>query len=60
MPVAEFLKDTRAEISRIHWPSRRKSALLTALVVVVSLVVAAYLGALDFVFTEALEQFLLP
>lgn len=55
MAVIDFLKHTQAELHRISWPTRRTAVVLTAIVIAFSLLVAAYLGALDYVFTELLQ-----
>lgn len=55
MSVTEYLKDTYAEIGRTSWPTRKVATTLTTIVVIISLIVAAYLGALDYIFTEILK-----
>lgn len=55
MAVVEFLKHTQAELHRITWPTRKTAIVLTAVVIAFSLFIAAYLGALDYIFTEVLQ-----
>ncbi len=55
MNLGTYLTNVQAEIHNIRWPSRKQAITYTILVVVVSLLVAAYLGALDLVFTKAVE-----
>ncbi len=55
MGIASYLVETRGELKHVSWPSRRQTILFTVLVLVVSLVVAAYLGILDFLFSRLLE-----
>jgi preprotein translocase SecE subunit len=54
----EYLKDTRAEVKHVSWPTQRQAIVFTALVVVFSVAVAILLGFADFVFTEALNWFI--
>ena len=55
----QYLKDTQSELKHVSWPTRRQALLFTILVVVISLVVAAYLGALDTLFTYIVETYVL-
>lgn len=47
-----FLNEVRAELSKVVWPSRSEVIRLTWVVVLVSLVVGLFIGALDFIFTK--------
>jgi len=51
----QYIRDTRAEMSHVAWPTQQQTVVFTALVVLVSIVTAAYLGVLDFVFTRVLQ-----
>ncbi len=55
----QYLKDTQSEIKHVSWPTRRQAILFTVLVVVISLVTAAYLGAFDALFTYIVETYIL-
>jgi preprotein translocase subunit SecE len=52
---ATFLKEVRAELKKVSWPNRTQVIKLTAVVIGVSLVVAAYLGGLDYIFAKGIE-----
>jgi preprotein translocase subunit SecE len=56
--ATEYLREVRAELSRVTWPKRKEVIKLTATVVLISAIVSAYLGALDYVFARALELLL--
>jgi preprotein translocase subunit SecE len=43
-----FLIESRAEFKRVNWPTRDEMVKMVILVIVISLAVAAFLGALDF------------
>lgn len=45
--VAQFLKEVRIELGRVAWPTRPQLVRYTAIVVAMSLALAAFLGALD-------------
>jgi preprotein translocase subunit SecE len=55
MSIATYLEEVRGEVKNIRWPSKNQAIMYTVLVVVLSLVVAAYLGALDYLFSKAVE-----
>jgi len=52
-----FLRETRDELKKVTWPTRQEVVRLTMVVIVVSLVVGLFLGALDFSFTKLLGVF---
>ena len=58
MKALSYLKEVRNELTKVTWPKRQEVVRLTLVVFVFSAIVAGYLGALDYVFTKALEQFL--
>ena len=53
--ITKFLKGVRGEISYIAWPTRNEVIAYTAIVIVVSLLVAAYTGALDYIIINFFE-----
>jgi preprotein translocase subunit SecE len=55
--VVNYLKETRAELKHVSWPTRRQALIYTALVIGISLLTAAALGLFDFVFTTLLENY---
>jgi preprotein translocase subunit SecE len=48
--VVTYVKETRAELRKVHWPSQEEARTLTIVVMGVTIVMAALLGFLDFVF----------
>ena len=54
-----FIKEVKMEIKKINWPTRQETTRYTLIVVAVSLIVAAFLGGLDYIFTALLEMFIL-
>jgi preprotein translocase subunit SecE len=47
-----------AELKRVQWPDRRQLTQLTGVVLFFVLIVGAYLGALDAIFSKLIEQIL--
>jgi len=54
--VKTYIGDLRQEYKRINWPSRNEALRMSGVVIAISLVVAAFLGALDFLFVSILEK----
>lgn len=52
-PLWVYLKESRAEMKKVSWPSRQDVVRLTLAVIIASVVVAAILGAFDYVFDRA-------
>lgn len=58
MNPIQYLKDTLSELKLVAWPTRQKTIQLSAIVVAVSLIMAFYVGSLDFGFTNLLKSLL--
>ena len=59
MSITQYLKDTRAELHHVAWPTRLQTIIYTTLVVALSITIALYLGFFDFIFTTSLSRALL-
>ncbi|MEX0916660.1 MAG: preprotein translocase subunit SecE [Candidatus Spechtbacterales bacterium] len=57
--TVRFLKEVRIEMKKVTWLKRPEVLQYTVLVIVISAVVGVYLGALDFVFSWMVANFLL-
>ncbi len=55
--ITTFLKEVRMEMKKVNWPSRQETIQYTLIVIGVSVVVAIYLGGLDFLFSFLLNKF---
>jgi len=56
--ITEYFKDTKAELKHVIWPSRSQTLFYTLIVIVLSIVIAYYLGIFDFIFSKGLEKLL--
>ncbi|OHA88466.1 MAG: preprotein translocase subunit SecE [Candidatus Zambryskibacteria bacterium RIFCSPHIGHO2_01_FULL_43_25] len=59
MSLGGYIRDTKGELKHVSWPTKRQSIVFTAIVVAVSIIVAAYLGLFDFIFSLILENIIL-
>jgi preprotein translocase subunit SecE len=53
-PVGYF-KEVVRELKKVSWPSRKQTVDKTVLVIVISILLAIYLGGLDFLFQKLTE-----
>lgn len=51
----KYLRDTAAELRQVSWPTQHQAMLYTALVIAISAVVAMFVGAFDFLFSEGVS-----
>ena len=54
--VTEYFKETKAELKHVNWPGRRQTFYYTIIVVVLSILVAYFLGIFDFIFSNGLQK----
>ena len=62
MPIAsvkplKFLKEVRSELKRVVWPTRQEAVRLTTVVIIVSVLVGIYIGALDYILSKIMALF---
>ena len=50
-----YLKEVVRELKKVSWPSRKQTVNKTTLVIVISMLLAIYLGGLDFIFQKLTE-----
>jgi preprotein translocase subunit SecE len=51
----EYLRDTRAELRKVHWPTRQEAENLTKIVLGVTVAMALLMGLLDYLFSLQLR-----
>lgn len=57
--ITQFLKEARAELMKVNWPTKKQTINYTATVIGISIAVAAFLGGLDYIFEQILNKFIL-
>jgi preprotein translocase subunit SecE len=58
MNVLMYLKEVKAELTKVSWPTREEAIKLTMIILISSLAVGLYVGGLDVLFTNLLGLFL--
>lgn len=51
----QYIKDSKAELKKVVWPTKKQLLNHTLLVIAVSLAVAAFLGIIDYGLTKLIE-----
>lgn len=57
--VRKYFSEARQEFRHVNWPTRQEIVRLTSVVISVSLVLAVFLGAFDYLFVQVLQKFIL-
>lgn len=53
-----YLKESKAELEKVVWPTKQETLRLTIVVVIVSVIIGAYIAGMDTFFTLLVEKFL--
>ena len=56
--ATNYFTEVRSELKKVEWPKREDAVKLTVTVVVMTIIVGLFVGALDFTFARLLEYFL--
>ena len=54
--TTEYFKYIKAELKHVIWPGRSQTIFYTIIVVVLSVLLAYYLGVFDFIFSQSLGK----
>ena len=54
--ITEYFKEIKTELNHVVWPGKNKTILYTGIVIVLSVLVAYFLGVFDFIFSKGLEK----
>ena len=57
--LISFFTEARAEFGKINWPTAQETMRMTVVVVVLSIGIAAFLGAVDYGLLHLLNNYLL-
>ncbi len=58
MSIINYIKETQAEFKHVNWPTKKQTIAYTIAVIVISVVVAYFLGAFDQLFQFGLAKVL--
>jgi len=54
--LSNYLKETKEEMKHVTWPTRQQTVVFVVLVIVISVVIASYLGLFDYIFSLGLQS----
>jgi len=57
--IINFFTESRHELKQVQWPTRKETVYLTAMVILISIILAAFLGGLDYGFAYLLRVFII-
>jgi len=57
--VSTFLREAKEELLKVNWPSRQQTINYTLIVIGISIVIAIFLGGLDYIFSYILKTFII-
>jgi preprotein translocase subunit SecE len=56
--VTQFLKDAKAELKKVTWPTSKQTMASTAVVIILVFIVSFILGIIDFALAKAVKLIL--
>lgn len=56
MKFINYLRDTRAELRHVTWPTKNEAINFTMIVIAISIGTGVFLGLLDFVFAKGIAR----
>ena len=56
--ITHFFRESYEEFKRVSWPTRQETVRYTLFIIGFSIVLALFLGLLDFIFSRGLETLL--
>ncbi|MEY2665621.1 MAG: SecE/Sec61-gamma subunit of protein translocation complex [Candidatus Parcubacteria bacterium] len=54
--IVKYVRSTFAELRQVSWPNQREASVFTVLVIIISTLVALYVGAFDYLFSQGINQ----
>ncbi len=54
--LSDYIRDSKEEMKHVSWPTRKQTFIFMALVIIISIVVSAYLGFFDYIFSSILKS----
>ena len=54
--LSNYILETKEEMKHVSWPTNKQTFMFTALVILISIGVAAYLGLFDYLFSLGIKS----
>ncbi len=59
MGLFQYIKETRAELNHVTWPTREQAIFFTIMIIIISIGVALFLGFFDYLFSQGIQKLIL-
>lgn len=56
--ISRYISESIGELRKVTWPTRKEATNLTIVVIIVSLSMSAFLGVLDYIYTQIFKLLL--
>jgi preprotein translocase subunit SecE len=56
MKLFNYIKDVKGEMKHVSWPSKKQTTTYTILVIVISVILAYFLGLFDYIFSSVIKN----
>jgi preprotein translocase subunit SecE len=56
--IVQFLREVKVEIKKVTWPTRKEIIASTAVVLLTTIIIAAYLGIVDLLLSKGVKLLL--
>ena len=56
--IIQFIKEARVELKKVNWPTRKELIDSTKVVLITSLLLAAFIGVIDFILSQLINALL--
>ena len=53
--LAQYFRATLAEMKQVKWPTQNQAMVYTALVIVICVITALFVGLFDFIFSQVID-----
>lgn len=57
--IKKFFAESRQELRHVNWPTRQEAIRLTLIVIGMSVALAVFLGAFDYLFSSIMKSFII-
>jgi preprotein translocase subunit SecE len=58
MKITDYVKETRAEMKHVSWPTRTQAFFYTGIVIIISIVSGVFLGLFDYLASLLVKFFI--
>ncbi len=53
--AVKYIRESKQELEKVTWPNQKETTRYSIMVIIISIVLAVYFGALDWLFNKGLE-----